>query len=42
MCFEVNFDQILLNEKFQKRIIFMQNNYIAAARLLGSLGCSYG
>ena len=34
LCFGVNFDQILLNKIFQKRIIFIQNNYIAAARLI--------
>ena len=37
LCFEVNFDKILLNKNFQTCIIFIQNNYIAAARLLGSL-----
>ena len=37
--FGVNFDKILLNKNIQKRIIFIQNNDIAAARLLG---CSYG
>ena len=37
--FGVNFDKILLNKNIQKCINFIQNNDIAAARLLG---CSYG
>ena len=28
LCFGVNFDQIVLNNIFHKRIIFVQNNYI--------------
>ena len=34
LCFGVNYDQILLNKKIQKRIFFIQNNDIAAALLL--------
>ena len=38
LCFAVNFVQIVLHQKIQKRLIFIHNNYVAAARLLG---CSY-
>ena len=31
--FRVNFDKILLNKNIQKRIIFIYNNDIAAARV---------
>ena len=33
LSFGVNFDKILLNKIIQKRIIFIYNNYIAAARV---------
>ena len=33
MSFGVNFDKILLNKNIQKRIIFIYNNDIAAARV---------
>ena len=39
VVFWSNFDEILLNNNIQKRIIFIQNKDIAAARLLGY---SYG
>ena len=35
VVFWSNFDEIMLNNKIQKRIIFIQNKDIAAARLLG-------
>ena len=33
LSFGVNFDKILLNKNIQKRIIFIYNNDIAAARV---------
>ena len=33
LCFGVNFDKILLNKNIQKRIFFIYNNEIAAARV---------
>ena len=39
LVFEVNFDQILRNKNIQKRIVFIQNDDIAVARLQS---CSYG
>ena len=39
LCLFSNFDEILLNNNIQKRIIFIQNKDIAAA---GLLGYSYG
>ena len=34
MSFGINFDKILLDKNIQKRIIFIYNNDIAAARVM--------